>query len=95
MSNSIDFLLVISKIQSPIYCRSPQILMANLLRWMSVTRRRYKDSRSRVSLVSSERALKLSRGTILSDCQDAGLAVSAIRILIGVDPGEYERHPIS
>jgi hypothetical protein len=57
MSNSIDFLLVISKIQSPIYCRSPQILMANLLRWMSVTRRRYKDSRSRVSLVSSERAL--------------------------------------
>ena len=25
MSNSIDFLLVISKIKSPIYCHSPQI----------------------------------------------------------------------
>ena len=26
MSNFIDFLLVISKLQSPIYCRSPQLL---------------------------------------------------------------------
>ena len=26
MSNFIDFLLVISKLQSPIYCRYPQIL---------------------------------------------------------------------
>ena len=25
MSNFIDFLLVISKLQSPIYCRSPQL----------------------------------------------------------------------
>ena len=30
MSNSIDFLLVISNIQSPIYCPSPQLFVENL-----------------------------------------------------------------
>ena len=29
MSNSMDFLLVISKIKSPIYCRSPQLEQPN------------------------------------------------------------------
>jgi hypothetical protein len=37
----------------------------------------------------------LSGGTISVGRQDGGLAVPAIRTSIGVDPGEYERHPIS
>ena len=38
---------------------------------------------------------ELSGGTISVTRQDAGLAEPATRTSIGVDPGEYERHPIS